>query len=234
MKKYSCELCKFETGNRKEFNQHVAEHLSEEAEKRTQVAGKISSLKAMLEPPPPSPFTTQQFKLVALGVALALLFGLLNLIIPGPQGEVGNPGPIGPQGEVGLVSTTPGPQGLAGPQGPQGPTGITGPQGARGPTGPSGPSSYSDFACSLYLSSISIARETSFYLYGSGFTFDNQVPIYLVDYEEGRVELDTAETTDSGVFQVLLVIPSGTLVGLAALEAYHEHELVASIPIVVK
>ena len=144
MRKYSCEICeKFETEDRKEYNEHITQHALDEAEKRKESTVVLAQIRKMADPPPPSPFTTKQFKRIALGVTAAFVFGLLSLIIPGPTGETGltgsegtagSPGAEGLRGGLGPTGA-PGAQGQPGPQGVQGNPGNTGPAGVEGPRG---------------------------------------------------------------------------------------------------
>ena len=66
---------------------------------------------------------------------LALLFGFIAMITPGPVGLQGEQGISGVQGVPGGQGL----QGEKGPQGLQGPAGVPGPQGQQGPQGPGGP-----------------------------------------------------------------------------------------------
>ena len=111
-----------------------------------------------------------------VGITLALVNGLGNLIITytdgstantgyvvGPSGPKGSTGETGPQGDQGIQGSTgptgpagqnsivPGPQGPTGPQGATGGTGPAGPQGTTGETGPTGPAGQNGVSSGLVL-----------------------------------------------------------------------------------
>lgn len=67
-----------------------------------------------------------------------ILFGVIVVGQPGPQGPTGVQGPTGAQGPQGVQGVI-GPQGVEGATGTQGPIGVQGPQGVVGPQGPLGP-----------------------------------------------------------------------------------------------
>ena len=241
---YKCGLCKFESEDRKLYNEHVASHISEEARKSAEASYSITAMKKMIEPPPPSPFTSKQFRLVVLVLGLSLIFSIIAMLTPGTRGDVGDIGPqgiVGPPGPVGVTGPI-GPAGVKGPigaqgaQGTQGPTGPVGPTGTAGSTGPVG---YSDATLGLYSNNYNPARNVAFTLYGAGFTEGGyEVIIDLVDSGGIRYSLATvisSKIDELGRFQVVLTIPSNCLVGLAHLEIlYYSWEVASYVPILVK
>jgi len=245
MRKYSCEICgEFETEDRAEYNKHVTEHAVDEAEKKREATLTLAQIKKMVDPPPPSPFTAKQFKYISLAVAAALVFSFLSLVIPGPTGEISPAGPAGiagPSGQAGPSGSAgspgvQGPAGVPGAQGIQGEVGrgLTGLQGPTGATGPEGEPGFSDIATTLYLTSISLTRNKTFVLYGSGFILGEDLEIRVRDSNGNRVSLGVIDVDPYGTFQVTLTLPGGTAVGVGAIEARYDRDMTTTLPIVVK
>jgi len=244
MKLYKCGFCKFETEDRKEYNQHITEHVLEEAKKRDESAGVVAQLRKMIEPPPPSPFTAKQFKMIALGTCVAVVFGLAALISPGAQGEEGSPGSTGPKGDIGLT----GPQGasVAGPQGPTGAPGARGPggagiqgaqgiQGRPGIQGIRGEPGFSDTAATVRSSSLSVVRGKTFTLYGTGFDDEDArtVEIYFEDSAGDRTSFGGVDVSHIGSFKQTFTMPASADVGLGVIQVRYLRKYVATLPLVV-
>lgn len=242
MKLYKCGFCKFETEDRKEYNQHITEHVLEEAKKRDESAGVVAQLRKMIEPPPPSPFTAKQFKMIALGTCLAVMFGLVALISPGAQGEEGSPGSTGSKGDIGLT----GPQGasVAGPQGPPGAPGGRGPagagiqgvqgvQGRPGAQGIRGEPGFSDVATTVRSSSLAVVKGKSVTLYGAGFDDEDNrsVEIYLFDVTGDRFDYRSFEATSIGSFKQTFNVPESADAGLGVIKVRYLRHYVANIPL---
>ncbi len=225
----------------------MASHILEEARKREDSARLVKSLKDMIEPPPPSPFTTRQFQMIVLGAGLALVFSLIALISPGAQGELGDVGPTGPSGKAGLT----GPPGSAGPEGLAGSTGIPGPPGATGPLGtigvgiqgsqgkpgvpgPKGDPGYSDSAVALRSSTLSVKRSKTFTLYGSG--LDNgssTATIYFTDSAGDRIGFGDVIVSSIGSFKQTFTMPSAAAPGLGVLQVRYGSRYATTLPLVV-
>ena len=244
MRKYSCEICdKFETEDRDEYNKHVTQHAIDEADKRKEATLTLAQLKKMIDPPPPSPFTSKQFKQLAIGIAGALIISFLALMIGGPAGEIGpegtagGTGPPGSSGPPGVgVTGLQGPAGIPGPRGATGDLGIgaQGPQGLRGFPGEEGEPGFSDVATSLYLSNITLTRGKDFILYGAGFTLNEDLVIRLTDSDGRRVISEEVEVHSNGTFRREFTLPEGTATGTGVIEARYDRHITSTLPIWVK
>jgi len=177
---------------------------------------------------------------------LALVFGFIAIVTPGPIGPQGEQGIQGTQGVAGVE----GPQGEKGPQGLQGPAGVPGPQGQQGPqglqglVGPVGPQGFegskgsegelSAALLGLATSTFRVARGEMVTVYVTGVDFEPW--LWLKDHsgEEFQLTKIGSVSVSRGMFSVSVRIPSGSSVGLAELSVRDDDEIRTTRPLLVE